>query len=143
MHENLKFDPMAIAMEMIPAAIQAAGIAAFLLLTAQDTFETFVAITLCVIWLKVSENKMAEQFGEFRVKRHLFSALGKWLDKGEAADIFDSALEKYLMFEGNVESDQYKAVVTAAGLANNFRGLVSFVVYSYLFYAVGTLLLEI
>ncbi|GGY11338.1 hypothetical protein GCM10007160_42960 [Litchfieldella qijiaojingensis] len=84
---------------------------------------------------------MAEDFGDFRVRRHLFSLIGEWMNRSDAAEEFDDALSRYLMIDGSVENDEYKAVVTAAGLANNFRGLVSFLIYVYLVYLVATALL--
>ncbi|GAA0583181.1 hypothetical protein ACFQH5_17980 [Halomonas salifodinae] len=141
MPDPMKFDIAPIAMELIPAAVQAGSIVVFLVLTAKDSFQAFAAVILSLIWLTVSKNKMAEDFGEFRVRRHLFSLIGEWMNRNDAAEEFDDALSRYLMIDGSVENDEYKAVVTAAGLANNFRGLVSLLIYVYLVYLVATALL--
>lgn len=143
MRDPMKFDSTAIAMESIPAAVQVASIVVVLLLTADDSFRTFASIILSLIWLKVSKKqKMVEDFGDFRLRRHLFSLIGEWMNRSNAAEEFDGALSRYLMIDGSIENDEHKAVVTAAGLADSLRGLVSFLVYGYLVYVIVTVLLS-
>lgn len=76
MSNLMKFGSSAIATELIPVIVQAAGIVAFLFLAKEDYFQSFVVIVLSLIWLKVSHSRMAEDFGDFRLRRHLFSLLG-------------------------------------------------------------------
>jgi hypothetical protein len=143
MRDPMKFDATAIAMEFIPAALQVASIVVILLLTADDHFQTLTAAILSLIWLKVGKNqKIVEDFGDFRVRRHLFSVTGEWMGRDNAAAEFDGALSRYLMIDGSIENDEYKAVVTAAGLANNFRSLISLLVYGYLVYVIAIVLLN-
>lgn len=130
----------AIAMELIPVAIQAASIVVFLILTRQDHFQAFAAVILSSVWLKVSESRMPEDFGNFRLTRYLFALIGNWMNRDEAAKEFDDALARYTQIDG-IENDLYMAVVTAAGLANSLRGFVSFSVFVYLTYLVATVLL--
>ena len=134
--DNLSFKSLPIAMELIPVAVQVTGIAAFLFVTREETTYTFAAIILGLVWLKVSENKSPQEYGEKRAARHLFGKLGEWLDQKDAKNVFDDAQSKYLMFEGSIEADEYKAVVTAAGIANSLRGLASFLVNAYLVFVV-------
>ena len=138
---SLKFNPSAIATALIPVAIQAASIVVFLILTSQDYFQAFVAVILSLMWLKMSESKMPEDFGDFRLTRHLFSLLGKWMNRNEATEEFDDALARYMMIDG-IENDEYKAVVTASGFANSFRGFVSFSLFVYLTYLVVAVVLS-
>lgn len=141
MSKPMKFDSTAIALELIPATVQAGSIILLSLLTRHDSFQSLVAVILCLIWLTVSKKKMAEQFGELRLRRHLFSVIGNWMNRSDAGEEFDRALSRYLMIEGGIENDDHKAVATAASLANNVRGMVSFAVYAYLAYFVATALL--
>lgn len=137
----MKFDPTAIAMELIPVAIQAASIVVFLILTSQDYFQAFAAVILSLMWLKVSESKMPEDFGNFRLTRHLFSLLGKWMNQDRAPEEFDDALARYTMIDG-IENDLHKAVVTASGLANSVRGFISFSIFVYLTHLVVAVVLS-
>jgi hypothetical protein len=134
MSNPIKLDATAIAMELIPVLVHAAGIVAFLYLTKMDSFQTFVAVFLGLIWLKMSSNRMAEDFGAFRLQRHLFSLLGKWINQDDAEEEFDEALAKYQMITGSIENEEYLAVVTAAGIANFVREMVAFFVSCYLIY---------
>jgi len=136
--ENVKFRGMPIALALLPVAIQVSGIAAFLYVTRQEIAFTFAAIFLSLIWLKVSEENWVQDIGEKRASRHLFGQIGKWLDQEDAEKIFDDAQSKYLMIDGSIESDDNKAVVTAAGIANSLRGAASVLVRVYLLYVVIT-----
>ena len=143
MAENVKFEGMPIAMALLPVAIQVAGIAAFLYATRQEIIFTFAAIFLSLIWLKVSEENWVQEIGEKRATRHLFRQLGKWLDQEDAEEVFDDAQSKYLMIDGSIESDDNKALVTAAGIANSLRGAVYVVVSMYLVFVVFTVATEL
>ena len=138
MAENVKFESTPIVMALLPVVIQVTGIAAFLYVTRGDMAYTFTAIFLSLIWLKVSEDKSVQEFGEKRAARHLFGKLGKWLDQDDTEDVFDAAQSKYLMFDGSIEADEYKAVVTAAGIANSLRGTAYVLVSVYLVFVVFT-----
>ena len=113
MPDNLGFKSLPIALELIPVAVQVTGITAFLFVTRKETTYTFAAIILSLVWLKVSENKSPQEYGEKRVARHLFGKLGEWLDQKDATNIFDDTQSKYLMFEGSIEADEYRSLVTA------------------------------
>ena len=143
MVENVKFETMPIVLALLPVAIQVTGIAAFLYVTRGDIVYTFAAIILSLIWLKVSEDKSVQEYGEKRAARHLFGKLGEWLDKEDAKNIFDNTQSKYLMFDGSIEADEYKAVVTAAGIANNLRGTAYVLVSMYLVFVVFTVVTRV
>lgn len=136
MAENVKYERLPLVLALMPVAIQAAGIAAFLYVTRQEIIFTFAAIILSLIWLKVSKENWVEDIGEKRATRHLFGQLGKWLDQEDAEKVFDDALSKYLMIDGSIESDDNKALVTAAEIANSLRGTASVLVSMYLLYVV-------
>ncbi len=136
MANNLKFEGVPIVLALMPIAIQVAGIAAFLYVTRQEIVFIFAAIFLSLMWLKVSKENWVEDIGEKRATRHLFGQLGKWLDQEDAEKVFDDVLSKYLMIDGSIESDDNKALVTAAGIANSLRGTASVLVSVYLLYVV-------
>ena len=142
MAENIKFASLPIALALLPVVIQVTGIAAFLYVTRGEIIYTFAAIILSLIWLKVSEDKSVQEYGEKRVARHLFGKLGEWLDQKNAKNVFDDAQSQFLMFESSIEADEYKAVVTAAGIANNFRGTVYVLVSVYLVFVVFTVVVS-
>lgn len=123
-------------MEIIPVAIQTAVIVAFLIVTRQDFFQSFAAAILSLIWLRVNKSKMAEDFGDIRLRRRLFTLLGEWLNRDDAEEEFDAALERYQMIDSSIEDDVYREVVTAAGLADSFRGFVNILVLIYLCYLI-------
>lgn len=56
------------------------------------------------------------------------------MNQEDAADEFDEALAKYQMIDGSIENDEYRAVVTAAGIANALRGAIAFLISCYLVY---------
>ena len=143
MVENAKYDSMPIVLALMPVAIQVAGIAAFLYATRQEIIFTFAAIFLSLIWLKVSEENWVQEIGEKRASRYLFGQLGKWLDQKDAEKVFDDAQSKYLMIDGSIESDDNKAVVTAAGIANGLRTVATVLVSIYLLFVVFTAVTEL
>ena len=122
----------------MPVLIQVTGVAAFLYVSRGETTSTFAAIFLSLIWLKVSEDRSVQEFGEKRAARYLYGKLGEWLDHNDAEEIFDAAQSKYLLFDGSIEADEYKAVVTAAGIANNLRGTAYVLVSVYLIFILFT-----
>lgn len=136
MRNPMKFELRAIAMELIAVVLQAAGIATFLFVTKEDYFQSFVAVVLGLVWLKVTNSEMTEDFADFRLRRHLFSQIGEWMNRKEATKEFDDALARYQMIEGSIENDDYKAVVTATGFANSFRRIVTFLLSCYLIYLI-------
>ena len=71
MVENVKFETMPIVLALLPVAIQVTGIAAFLYVAHGDVAYTFAAIFLSLIWLKVSEDKSVQEYGEKRAARQI------------------------------------------------------------------------
>ena len=138
MATNVKFEGTPIALALMPVVIQVTGIAAFLYVTRGEIIYTFAAIILSLIWLKVSEDKSVQEYGEKRAARHLFGKLGEWLDQENAENVFDDAQSKFLMFDSSIEADEYKAVVTAAGIANSLRGAAYVLVSVYLVFVIFT-----
>ena len=137
MANDLKFEGMPIVLALLPVVIQITGIAALLYVTQYEVKTTFAAIILSLIWLKVSEDNSVQQYGEKRAARHLFGMLGKWLNQQDAKKVFDDAQSKYLMFDTSIEADEYKAVMTAAGIANSLRGVATVLVTVYLVFEVA------
>lgn len=142
MAENLKFESLPIAIELIPVMVQVTGIATFLYVTWEEIIYTFAAIFLGLIWLKVSEDKSGQEYGEKRAARHLFGKLGEWLDQENAKNVFDDAQSQFLMFDSSIEADEYKAVVTAAGIANALRGTASVLLSIYLVFVVSSVVIS-
>ena len=138
MTENVKFERMPIVLAVLPVVIQVVGISVFLYVAREDVVYTFAAIILSLVWLKVSEDKSVQEFGEKRAARHLFGKLGEWLNQEDAKNVFDDAQSKYLMFDKSIEADEYKAVTTASGIANSLRGAANVLVSIYLVYIVFT-----
>lgn len=138
MNNSMKFDSTATTLELIPAVVQINGIATFVLVTWGEIFQSFVAVMLGLIWLKVSNsNKLSEDLANFRLRRLLFSRLGEWMNQDDAASEFDYALARYQLIE-DVESDKHTALVTATAIANGIRSLVTFLLSCYLIYLIIT-----
>ena len=137
MPDNMEFQFQAIAMELLPAAVQIVGIGTLLYLVYGEPAYSIAAIIISLIWLKSSHSKMAQEFGQLRTTRFLFGRLAGWLNQPDGESEFDSAASEFMMFEGSIEENQYRSVVIAAGLANGLRGLASFVIYGYLVFTVA------
>lgn len=123
---------MPLLMELIPVAIQLVGIMTFLYVSRSDYFQTLVAIVSSFIWLKVSNNKIPDEYGEMRLTRHLFGVIGDWLERVEALEEYDKAQSEFLMIEGRLEDDQYKSLITAAGVGNMVRSFAGILLTLYL-----------
>ncbi len=143
MSDDLKLEGVPIAMELIPVAIQITGIAALLILTLGESTHSIAAIVLSLTWLKVSQSEMPEEYGKLRAARHLYGKLGGWLNQEDGESIFDVTTSKYLLIDGSIQDDQYRAVITAAGLANGIRGFASFVIHAYLLFVLLIFLLAL
>ena len=135
--QNMKFETVPIVMELIPAVIQAGGIAVFLTIVRDESFFTLTAIVLSLVWLKISmDNKTIQEYGEIRAMRSLFSQLGEWIGHSNSAEAFDEAYARYLMIDGSIEDDVYRVAMTATGISNGFKSLVSIAVHLYLMFVI-------
>ena len=129
----LRFRTLPLVFELLaPFVVQAAAILALLLITFGDHFNTIVALIASVIWLKMSNDKSVQEFGELRAGRRLFALIGRWFDRDDAQEQFDKVLAETLMFEHSIEHEDYLALVTAKGMANLVRGALSFLLQAYL-----------
>ena len=138
MPENLEleFSPMALAMELVPTAVQIIGISALLILTYGEPTHSIAAIMISLIWIKQCHSNMPEEYGKLRTTRYLFGKLAGWLNQNDGESEYDDAASKFMMFDGSIESNLYRSVITAAGLANGLRGTASFAIHVYLIFTI-------
>lgn len=139
----LRFRATPLVLELfVPLLVQAAAILVLLLLAVGKPMETLFALIVSVVWLKLSDDKSVQEFGELRAGRRLFAQIGTWLKRDDASAQFDKVLSETLMFEHNVEHEDYMALVTAKGVANFARNAMSFLLQAYMlvtvaFYFIG------
>lgn len=132
MQHQPQFEAMPILMDLVPVIVQGAAIAILLLLTYEQPLYALTATILSLVWLKTSREDLAQELGELRAKRRLFQSVGEWLDRPNAAEVFDTIYAESLHFEPNVEDTQHDTVVTARGVANFLRAAISFLLHGYL-----------
>lgn len=140
MSEILKPERTPIALELVPVAMQLAGLAALLVAVRENLPYSIGSVFLGLTWLSVSRSNMTDEYGNLRLRRALFVRLGTWLNRDDPGAEFDNAQSETLLMDGNLEDDRYKAVVTAAGAANLLRGGASIALHLYLAYLVFSFL---
>lgn len=135
---NPKISRMAILMEIAPLFVQLIGIISILFVAYHDIFHSLLAIIVSILWLKLSKNKLSDEFGQLRMQRFLFVKLGEWLNQPDSKKIYQQAQEDYLMMDGEMEDNKYVEVVTAAAIVNFLRSsaaiLISIYLIIYVFY---------
>lgn len=136
METDIRTDKLAVLMALLPVAVQVAGIVTLLAATHEDLAVTLVGTVVALVWLKVTESKLPNTYGELRAQRQLFITLGEWLGRADAVERVDEVLSKALMAEGSIEDNDYKVAVTADGIANTVRELASVLLQAYLLYVV-------
>lgn len=130
--EPIKLDPTAILSEAVPWLLQAAAITALCLAARGDFFHTFLAVAAGHCWLLLGKNRLPDTYGYLRTTEHLFTTVGAWLGREDAEDEFNEIRSRYLFIDSPLTHRDYRAVVTAAGIANLLRGFTSGLLFLYL-----------
>jgi hypothetical protein len=133
---NLRIDPAHLFLELVPLTIQIAGMGILLWFTRADIVLTLFAILACLVWLKVSKDKLLDELNEMRVDRSLFTTLGNWVGAPKAAEEYDRIRAEYSLIEPSVVDESYSGIAKAGALTNTCRSTVSFLLHFYLMYAV-------
>jgi hypothetical protein len=63
-----------------------------------------VAIILSLIWLKISKNKLPDEYGGMLLNRRLFEVVGEWLNQVDPAGEYDKAQMEFLMLDDSTEN---------------------------------------
>ena len=136
MESNVRIEAVPVLMSLLPVAIQVAGLATLLVAVQEDLALTLIGVVLGLVWLKVTQSKLGDKYGELRAQRLQFIALGTWLGREDAEDRADRIFSETLMTDGGLEDESYKVATTADGIANVARRLASLLLQAYLLYAV-------
>jgi hypothetical protein len=127
----VRIEKVPVLMSLLPVAVQLAGITTLLVAVRQDLAWTLIGIAAGLVWLKVTESKLQDKYGELRAQRQLFITLGEWLDRADAEKRVDEVISGALMAQGSIEDEDYKVAVAADSIANAVRKLASILLQVY------------
>jgi hypothetical protein len=141
--QEIKADPISLALAAIPVTVQIGGIVILLVAVAGDATQTLFAILVSIIWLKISSSESTlVEWRWLRAGRKLYAQIGNPSGATRREEAYDQAIEETMGIESNVEDHRILTEATTQGIMGAVRSTASFALHAYLVYSAGLFLLS-